>query len=40
MFEFILSPEQSRLQEEVRSLVRWVPRQMILDMDRDVPWTF
>jgi alkylation response protein AidB-like acyl-CoA dehydrogenase len=35
MFEFLLSDEQKDLREEVRDLVRWVPRQMILDMDRD-----
>ena len=36
MFEFLLTPEQIALRDEVRDLVRWVPRQMILDMDRDV----
>jgi alkylation response protein AidB-like acyl-CoA dehydrogenase len=35
MFEFLLSDEQKALRDEVRDLVRWVPRQMILDMDRD-----
>ncbi|MEW6529335.1 MAG: acyl-CoA dehydrogenase family protein [Thermodesulfobacteriota bacterium] len=36
MFEFVLTEQQRRLREEVRDLVKWVPRQMILDMDRDV----
>ncbi|WP_028324746.1 acyl-CoA dehydrogenase family protein [Desulfatirhabdium butyrativorans] len=35
MFEFMMSDEQKKLREEVRDLVRWVPRQMILDMDQD-----
>ncbi len=35
MFDYMLSPEQARLLEEVQGLVQWVPRQMILDMDRD-----
>jgi butyryl-CoA dehydrogenase len=35
MFDFLLSKEQIKLRDEVRDLVRWVPRQMILDMDQD-----
>ncbi len=35
MFDFLLTPEQRALREEVRELVRWVPRQMILDMDQE-----
>jgi butyryl-CoA dehydrogenase len=35
MFDFLLTPEQLALREEVRDLVRWVPRQMILDMDQE-----
>ena len=35
MFDFLLSEAQLELREEVRDLVRWVPRQMILDMDAD-----
>ena len=35
MFDFLLSEEQLGLRDEVRDLVRWVPRQMILDMDAD-----
>jgi alkylation response protein AidB-like acyl-CoA dehydrogenase len=33
MFDFIMSEEQKSLQEEMRDLVSWVPRQLILDMD-------
>ena len=36
MFDFLLTAEQRALRDEVRDLVRWVPRQMILDMDRDL----
>jgi len=36
MLDFLLTEEQINLREEVRDLVKWVPRQMILDMDRDV----
>jgi len=35
MFDFLLSKEQLALRDEVRDLVRWVPREMILDMDRE-----
>jgi alkylation response protein AidB-like acyl-CoA dehydrogenase len=35
MFDFLLTQEQKALREEVRDLVRWVPRQMILDMDQE-----
>ncbi|MGM0760558.1 MAG: acyl-CoA dehydrogenase family protein [Thermodesulfobacteriota bacterium] len=35
MHEYLLSPKQRELRDEVRDLVRWVPRQMILDMDAD-----
>ncbi|MCF8085767.1 MAG: acyl-CoA/acyl-ACP dehydrogenase [Desulfohalobiaceae bacterium] len=35
MFDHLLSQEQLRLRDEVRDLVNWVPRQMILDMDQD-----
>ncbi|MFP3928623.1 MAG: acyl-CoA dehydrogenase family protein, partial [Desulfobacteraceae bacterium] len=35
MFDFLLSPEQRDLRDEVRDLVRWVPKEMILDMDED-----
>src|SRR5512141_3120640 len=36
MFDFVLGKEQLVLREEVRDLVRQVPRQTILDMDRDL----
>ena len=32
-FEFLFTEEQLRLRDEIRDLVKWVPRQMILDMD-------
>ena len=35
MFDHLLSDEAKRLREEVRDLVRWVPRDMILKMDSD-----
>lgn len=35
MFDFLLNQEQLKLRDEVRELVKWVPRQMILDMDQD-----
>jgi butyryl-CoA dehydrogenase len=35
MFDFLLSKEALRFKEEIRELVRWVPKQMILDMDQD-----
>ena len=35
MFDFLLTDEQRRLRDEVRDLVRWVPKDMILAMDRD-----
>ncbi|BEQ14084.1 acyl-CoA dehydrogenase family protein [Desulfoferula mesophila] len=35
MFEFLLNEEQRKLRDEVRELVAWVPRQLILDMDQD-----
>jgi butyryl-CoA dehydrogenase len=35
MFDFLLSDEQLAIREEVRQLVKWVPRRMILDMDAD-----
>ena len=33
MFEVFLTKEQKRLMKEARDLVKWVPRQLILDMD-------
>jgi alkylation response protein AidB-like acyl-CoA dehydrogenase len=35
MYDFLLTDEQLELRDEVRDLVRWVPREMILDMDQD-----
>lgn len=35
MFDHLLSEQAKAFREEVRDLVRWVPREMILDMDRD-----
>ncbi|KJS32750.1 MAG: acyl-CoA dehydrogenase [Desulfatitalea sp. BRH_c12] len=35
MFDCMMSDAQKQLREEARDLVRWVPRQMILDMDQD-----
>jgi len=35
MYDFLLNDEQKKLREEVRDFVRWVPRAMIVKMDRD-----
>ncbi len=35
MFEAMLSERQRALRDEVRDFVRWVPRQLILDMDAE-----
>jgi len=35
MFDYLLSKDQLAFRDEIRDLVRWVPREMILDMDRD-----
>ena len=35
MFDFLLTEEQKKIRAEVRDLVKWVPRQMIMDMDQD-----
>ena len=35
MFDHLLSSEALALRTEVRDLVKWVPREMILDMDKD-----
>ena len=34
-FDFLFTKEQLNLRDEVRDFVKWVPRQMILDMDSD-----
>ena len=36
MWDHLLSPEALNLRQEVRDLVKWVPRKMILDMDQDL----
>ncbi len=36
MFDFLLTEEQLKIRDEARELVAWVPRQMVLDMDKDV----
>ncbi len=35
MFDHLLSDESKKIRDEARDLVKWVPRQMILDMDQD-----
>lgn len=35
MFDHLLSEESKKIRDEARDLVKWVPRQMILDMDQD-----
>jgi butyryl-CoA dehydrogenase len=35
MFDYMLTEDQIKIRDEVRDLVKWVPRQMILDMDSD-----
>ncbi|MHB8156265.1 MAG: acyl-CoA dehydrogenase family protein [Desulfocucumaceae bacterium] len=35
MFDFLFNEEQLKLRDEARDLVKWVPRQMIMDMDQD-----
>lgn len=35
MFDHLLSEEAKKIRDEARDLVKWVPRQMILDMDQD-----
>jgi alkylation response protein AidB-like acyl-CoA dehydrogenase len=35
MFDYMMTKEQIKVRDEVRDLVKWVPRQMILDMDAD-----
>jgi alkylation response protein AidB-like acyl-CoA dehydrogenase len=36
MYDFLLTDEQKELRGELRDLVRWVPRDMIVQMDKDV----
>jgi alkylation response protein AidB-like acyl-CoA dehydrogenase len=35
MFDYMLTEKQIKIRDNVRDLVKWVPRQMILDMDDD-----
>jgi len=35
MFDFMMTKEQIKIRDEARDFVKWVPRQMILDMDTD-----
>ena len=35
-FDFLYSKEQLALREEIRDFVKWVPKQIILDMDADI----
>ncbi len=35
MYDFMLSEKQLEIRDEVRDLVKWVPRELILDMDQD-----
>jgi butyryl-CoA dehydrogenase len=35
MFDYMMTKEQLKIRDEARDLVRWVPKQMILDMDAD-----
>ncbi len=35
MFEHLLTEEQIKIRDEARDLVKWVPKQMILDMDNE-----
>ena len=35
MFDYLLTEEEIRLRDEAREFIKWVPRQMILDMDQD-----
>jgi len=35
MFDYLLTEKQIKLRDEAREFIKWVPRQMILDMDQD-----
>jgi len=35
MLDYLLSDKAKKLRDEIRDFVRWVPREMILDMDND-----
>lgn len=36
MFDFLLTKEQTKLRDEVRDFIKWVPRQLVIDMDKDL----
>jgi alkylation response protein AidB-like acyl-CoA dehydrogenase len=36
MFDFVMTEEQKKLRDEVRDFIRWVPRRLVLDMDKDL----
>lgn len=35
MFDFVMTAEQKKLRDEARAFTKWVPREMILDMDAE-----
>ncbi|MBW1779654.1 MAG: acyl-CoA/acyl-ACP dehydrogenase [Deltaproteobacteria bacterium] len=35
MFDYLLDETQKKIRDEVRDFVKWVPREMVLDMDAD-----
>jgi len=35
MFDYMMTKEQIKIRDEARDLVKWVPRQTVLDMDTD-----
>ena len=35
MFDYLLNEDQKKIRDEVRDFVKWVPREMVLDMDAD-----
>ncbi len=35
MFDYLLTKDQISLRDEVREFIKWVPRRMVLDMDKD-----
>ncbi len=36
MFDFLLTKEQKKLRDEVRDFIKWVPRKLVIDMDKDL----
>ncbi|HRW13020.1 MAG TPA: acyl-CoA dehydrogenase family protein [Syntrophomonas sp.] len=35
MFDYLMTPQQIKLRDETRDLIKWIPREYILDMDAD-----